>query len=151
MIYRDRCGPKWIFCCFNLHRKAYSNKLHLTWPGLFICLSAERWDCRSGGRSVLKHRLLFTASLSVLLIVVSVQLKTPAAVTRVAYFLGRRDMFAHFPAQNICNQATARPVPPQVCVVDAPLGFLHQHRYRTLVLTSHRQQAVLPPAPSTDK
>ncbi|KAL6478642.1 hypothetical protein MHYP_G00120750 [Metynnis hypsauchen] len=44
------------------------------------------------------------------------QLKPPAAVTRVAHFLRRRDMFAHFPAQNICNQATTRPIPPQTHV-----------------------------------
>ncbi|KAL7878363.1 hypothetical protein AOLI_G00093370 [Acnodon oligacanthus] len=58
-------------------------------------------------------RLLFTALSLIFLFVVSVQIKPPAAITRVAHFLGRRDVFAHFPAQNICNQATARPIPPQ--------------------------------------
>ncbi|KAL7870811.1 hypothetical protein SRHO_G00083080 [Serrasalmus rhombeus] len=56
-----------------------------------------------------------------------VQLKPPAAFTRVAHFLGRRDKFAHFPAQNICNQATTRPIPPQS---------------RSALLTRQRHQAV---------
>lgn len=63
--------------------------------------------------------------------VVSVRLEPPVAVTRAAYFLGRQDLFAHFPAQNICNQATARPIPLHPYSGNTPLGRPHRRHYIT--------------------